>query len=88
MRIARGARAIVAGSLCTAAVFVGLFAVAGFVGGGADCARAQATKCDPPNATALIVGIAIAVVLGIVGALIWRPGPERRRPRRPWEYLD
>jgi hypothetical protein len=88
MRIARGVRAVVAGVLWTAAVFVGLFAVAGYVGGGAECARLQATSCDEPNAGLLIAGIAVAVVLGIAGALVFRPSPEPRRPRRPWDYLD
>jgi hypothetical protein len=88
VRVSRAVRAAVAGVLWTSAVLVGLFAVAGFVGGGAECARNQATSCDPPNVAVMILGIAIAVALGVAGAVIWKPSAGRRRPRRPWEYLD
>jgi hypothetical protein len=88
VRIAKSIRAVLAGACWTAAVLVGLFAVAGYVGGGAECARAQATQCGSPNAAVLFVGIPVAIALGVAGALLWRPGTGKRRPRRPWEYLD
>jgi hypothetical protein len=88
VQVSRAVRGAIAGVLWTAAVLVGLFAVAGFVGGGAECARNQATSCDSPNAVVLIAGIAVAVALGIAGAVIWKPSAGARKPRRPWEYLD
>jgi hypothetical protein len=88
VQIARGVRAVLAGVCWTAAVLVGLFAVAGYIGGGAECARAQATNCGSPNAAVLFVGIPVAIALGVVGAVLWRPGAGKRKPRRPWEYLD
>jgi hypothetical protein len=71
----------------TAAVLVGLFAAAAYVGGGAECVRGT-TSCGSPNATPLFVGVPVAIVLGIAGAAIWKPRPQKRRPRRPWEYMD
>jgi hypothetical protein len=88
VQIARGVRAAIAGVCWTAAVLIGLFAVAGYVGGGAECVRGQTTNCGSPNATVLFIGIPVAIALGIAGAVIWKPGAGKRKPRRPWEYLD
>jgi hypothetical protein len=87
VQIARGVRAIVAAVCWTAAVVVGLVTVAAYVGSGTECVR-QTTGCGSPNATALLIGMAVAIVLGVIGAAIWKPRPEKRRPRRPWDYLD
>jgi hypothetical protein len=85
MELGRGVRAVAAGICWTAAVVVGLFGAASFVGGGAECARTS-TTCGSPNAVVLGVSIVIAVVLGIAGALLWKPRPKGREPRRPWDY--
>jgi hypothetical protein len=86
MELGRGVRAVAAGICWTAAVVVGLFGAASFVGGGAECARTSTTSCGSPNAAVLGVSIVIAVVLGIAGALLWKPRPKGREPRRPWDY--
>jgi hypothetical protein len=88
VQIARGLRAAIAGVCWTAAVLVGLFAVAGYVGGGAECVRHRTTDCGSPHASVLFVGLAVAIALGIAGAVIWKPRAGPRKPRRPWEYLD
>ncbi len=88
MQISRGVRAAIAGVCWTAAVFVGLFTVAGYVGGGAECVRHQTTSCGSPHASVLFVGIPVAIAFGVAGAVIWKPRAGKRTPRRPWEYLD
>lgn len=41
--------------------------------------------CRPPL-WILLGGVGLAVTLGIVGALLWRPKAKRPEPLRPWEY--
>jgi hypothetical protein len=84
--VGRGLRAVAAGTLWLGAVAVGLYGVASFVGGGAECARGSTTDCGSPNAGVLAVSIVVAVALGIAGGMLWKPRPKGREPRRPWDY--
>jgi len=86
VEVGRGLRAVAAGICWTAAVAAGLYGVASFVGGGAECVQGSTSGCGSPNAAVLAVTIAIAVALGIAGALLWKPRPKGREPRRPWDY--
>jgi hypothetical protein len=84
--ISRTARAVLSGICWTAAVVVGVLTTSGFVSNGVSCVQGQ-TICAEPNILWLLGGVAGAVALGIIGAVVWKPRP-RRRARRPWEYLD
>ncbi len=86
MDIGRGLRGVAAAICWLGAVAVGFYGVASFVGGGAECARGSTTDCGSPNAGVLAGSIAIAVVLGIAGAMLWTPRPRGRELRRPWDY--
>lgn len=88
VRLGRGMRAVVAAACWTAAVVVGLVSVAGFVGGGTGCVQRGATTCAAPSWVLLVLGVLAAVALAAAGALIHKPQAKRRKPRRPWQYLD
>jgi hypothetical protein len=81
-------RAILAGTCWTAAVIVGVVATAGFVSGGAECVQGRTSHCGGPNGTLLVIGTVVAVGLGVVGALVWKPKSRGRKPYRPWQYLE
>jgi hypothetical protein len=87
VRLGRGVRAVAAAACWTASVVVGLVSVAGFVGG-TGCVQGGATTCAPPSAVLLVLGVIAAVALAAAGAFIHKPQAKRRKPRRPWQYLD
>ena len=87
MNVRRAVLATLSALCWTAAVVVGGLAVAAFFGGGYACQNGQRRVCEP-NTWLLVGGIALAILLGVAGALLYQPRRKRPPPRVPWEYHD
>jgi hypothetical protein len=76
-------RSVISKVLWTLAVVIGCLTAAAFLGGFGACETGLRHSC-PPRTVLLVSGIALAVLLGVIGSTIYQP-PPRRPPPRPWE---
>jgi len=76
-------RSIASKVLWTMAVFLAGFTAAAFLGGFGACERGVRHSC-PPRTLLLLIGLGLAIALGVLGSAIYRP-PPREPPRLPWE---
>ncbi len=89
MKPGRVARYVASRVCWVLAVLVGAGSVAQFVLGGVTCTTQEQGNCGPQTGI-MMGGVALAIVLGVAGAVLWKPRQDldHGRPLPPWEYRN